>query len=82
MTINNSVYFAKFGLNSSPQKDEEEGEVCIANISPAERKKRMQFGIKQFGVLMLFRVNHLWRLPMLLMFWASATGYFQAKDKT
>jgi len=34
------------------------------------------------GVLMAFGVNHLWRLPLLLMFWASATGYFQAKDKT
>jgi len=89
MTMNNSVYFAKFGLNSSPQKDEEVGEVCIANISPAERQKRLRYGIKQFvitlailGVLMAFGLNHFWRLPLLLMFWASATGYFQAKDKT
>jgi hypothetical protein len=89
MTINNSVYFAKFGLNSSSQKDEEVGEVCIANISPAERQKRLKFGIKQLvitlvilGALMVFHVNHLWRLPLLLMFWAAATGYFQAKDKT
>ena len=89
MTINNSVYFAKFGLNSSPQKDEEVGEVCIANISPAERQKRLKFGIQQFvitlailGVLMVLGVNHFWRLPLLLLFWASAVGYFQAKDKT
>ena len=89
MTINNSVYFANLGSNSSIPQDEEIGEVCIANISPAERQKRLRYGIKQFvitlailGVLMLFHVNHLWRLPLLLMFWASATGYFQAKDKT
>lgn len=89
MTINNLVYFAKFGLNSAPQKDEEVGEVCIANISPAERKKRMQFGIQQLVItlvilvaLMAFGVNHFWRLPLLLLFWAAATGYFQAKDKT
>jgi hypothetical protein len=89
MTINNSVYFAKFGLNLSPQKDEEEGEVCIANISPAERQKRLRYGIKQFlitlailGILLVLGVNHFWRLPLLFMFWASATGYFQAKDKT
>ena len=89
MTINNSVYFANPGSNSSPQKDEEVGEVCIANISPAERQKRLRYGIKQFaitlailGVLMAFGLNHFWRLPLLLMFWASATGYFQAKDKT
>ena len=89
MTINNSVYFANFGSNTPASKDEEVGEVCIANISPAERQKRLRYGIKQFvitlailGVLMLFHLNHLWRLPLLLMFWASATGYFQAKDKT
>jgi hypothetical protein len=89
MTINNLVYFANLSSNSPASKDEEAGEVCIANISPAERQKRMRFGIQQFvitlailGVLMLFHLNHLWRLPLLLMFWASATGYFQAKDKT
>ena len=88
MIINNSVYFANLGSNSSAQK-EEVGEVCIANISPAERQKRLKFGIQQFvitlvilGALMVFHANHLWRLPLLLMFWASATGYFQAKDKT
>jgi hypothetical protein len=89
MTMNNSVYFANVVLNSSTQKDKEDGEACIANISPRERQLRMRFGIQQFvitlgilGVLIVFRANHLWRLPLLLMFWASAVGYFQAKDKT
>ena len=89
MTINNSVYFAKFGLNSSPQKDEEVGEVCIANISPAERRIRMRFGIKQLVIsiillvaLMAFGVNPFWRLLLFFPFAAAATGYFQAKDKT
>jgi len=88
MTINNSVYFANPGSNSSAQK-EEVGEVCIANISPLERQKRLQFGIQQFvvtlvilGVLIVFHVNHFWRLPLLFMFWAAAVGYFQARDKT
>src|SRR5260221_469281 len=65
MTMNNSVYFAKFDSNSSAPKDEEVGEVCIANISPAERQKRLKYGIKQFvitlailGVLMAFGVTH------------------------
>jgi len=89
MTINNSVFFAKFGSNSSSQQEEEVGEVCIANISPLERQKRLRFGMIQFavtlvilGALIAFGVNHFWRLPLLLLFWASAVGYFQAKDKT
>ena len=88
MTINNSVYFANLGSNSSTQK-EEVGEVCIANISPLERQKRLKYGIKQFvttlvilGVLIAFHLNHFWRLPLLFMFWAAAVGYFQARDKT
>ena len=89
MTINTPVYIAKFGSDSPAQKDEEVGEVCIANISPIERQKRLKFGIQQFvitlvilGALIVFGVNHFWRLPLLFLFWASAVGYFQAKDKT
>ena len=87
MTINNSVYFANSG--SSTSKDEEVGEVCIANISPAERQIRMRFGINQLVIsliilvtLMAFGVNPFWRLLLFVPFAAAATGYFQAKDKT
>ncbi len=87
MTIADLTYFLALNNFSQPQK--ETGEVCIANISPAERQKRLRFGIQQFivtlvilGVLILLHVNPLWRLPLLLMFWASAIGYFQARDKT
>jgi hypothetical protein len=89
MTISFPTYFAKFDFKSSTQHDEEVGEICIANISPLERQKRLQFGIKQFvitlfvlGALLVFDVNHFWRLPLLFLFWAAAVGYFQAKDKT
>ncbi len=65
------------------------GEVCIANISPKERQKRMRFGIVQFAVtlvilivLVALDVNPLWRLPLYFLFSAAAAGYFQAKDKT
>jgi len=89
MLTNNSVYFAKTDFNNSPPTDEEDGEVCISNISPLERQKRLRFGIGQFivtlvilGLLITFGVDRLWRLPLLFMFWASAVGYFQARDKT
>lgn len=87
--MNNSLTFSTFESNSSDQHEEEIGEVCIANISPIERQKRLKFGIQQFvvtlvilGALIVFGVNHFWRLPLLFLFWASAVGYFQAKDKT
>jgi hypothetical protein len=89
MTVN-TPYFADLDpqTSSSPHK-EEVGEVCIANISPLERKKRLVFGVWQFVttlvilvVLIVLGVNPLWRLSLLFMFWAAAVGYFQARDKT
>jgi len=87
--MNNSLYFANFDTNSSAQEDVEIGEVCIANISPLERKKRMRFGIIQFvislvilGAMLAFDVNPLWRLLLILPFGAAAAGYFQATEKT
>ena len=73
-----------------PSPDEEEaGEVCIANISPVERQKRLRFGLGQFlftvvllGGIIVLDLDPLWRLPLLLLFWASASGYFQAREKT
>jgi hypothetical protein len=88
MLENNSVYLSEFNTKSSSQ-DEETEEVCVANISPLERQKRLRFGITQFvialvvlGLMLAFGVDRLWRLPLLFLFWASAAGYFQAHDKT
>ena len=83
----NLAYLSNLNIPSPPR--EEDREVCIANISPEERQKRLKFGIQQFivtlvilGILILLHVNPLWRLPLLLLFWAAAVGYFQARDKT
>ena len=81
-------FFESNQLDPSP-KQENAGEVCIANISPIERQKRLRFGIQVFiitlvilGVMIVLDLNPLWRLPLLLLFWSSATGTFQARDKT
>jgi hypothetical protein len=65
------------------------GEVCIANISPRERRRRLVGGVIQFGialailaVLMVAGVDRWWRLPLLLLFWGAAVGFFQWRDKT
>lgn len=84
-----SLYFSDLKLNDPSRKKDKEGEVCIANISPLERQKRLRFGIRQFifallifGVLIGLHVNPLWRLSLLILFWAAGVGFFQAHDKT
>jgi hypothetical protein len=89
MSMMTLAYFSDLNrLDSSPSQ-EKVGEVCIANISALERKKRLRFGIQTFiftlvvlGVMIALDLNPLWRLSLLFLFWASASGYFQARDKT
>ena len=83
------AYLSDLKWNDDSKEETDSGEVCVANISPLERRKRLIFGILQFGLallilgaLIVLDLNPLWRLPLLLMFWASAVGYFQARDKT
>lgn len=88
MTIN-TIFFADHDSSNSPHFDHKVGDVCIPNISPAERQKRINFGIRQLiftlvilAVLIVLGVNHYWRLPLLFLFWAAGTGFFQAFEKT
>jgi hypothetical protein len=87
--LENRLQLVRLNIQSSSQQDERGKEVCIANISPLERQKRLRFGITQFiialvifGGMLAFGVDRLWRLSLLFLFWASAVGYFQAHDKT
>lgn len=65
------------------------GEVCIANISPRERRKRLMVGVVQLivGVVLLAALLYIdaprWmRLVLFIVFWSSAVGFFQWSDKT
>ncbi len=76
-------------LDPSSKQGDAGGEICIANISPIERQKRLRFGLQSLiftlvllAIMVVLHLNPLWRLPLLLLFWASAAGYFQARDKT
>ncbi len=67
----------------------EAGEVCIANISARERRKRLMAGVIQLlislvvlAALMVTGVDRLWRLGLFFLFWGAATGFFQWRDKT
>ena len=88
MTNTDAILFFSSNNSSSPQ-DEQIGEVCIANISPKERKKRARFAVQQLlitlfvlGALVVLDVNPLWRLLLFFIFSAATTSYFQALDKT
>jgi len=87
--MNNILSFATFNSNSPIQQEEEIGEVCIANISPRERQKRLRIGVAAFmvtlvllGVLIVLDVNPIWRLLLFFMFWGAGVSYFEARDKT
>jgi len=84
-----TAYFSNLNPNGLSSENQETGEVCIANISPFERKIRLKFAIGQFvitlvilGVMIALDLDPLWRLLLLFTFSASAVSYFQARDKT
>ena len=88
MTTTDTILFFSSHKSTSSQ-DEQIGEVCIANISPKERKKRVRFAVQQLvvtlfvlGVLVILDVDPLWRLLLFFMFSAATTSYIQARDKT
>jgi hypothetical protein len=65
------------------------GAVCVANISPQERRKRLVAGVIQIVVgfailaaLIATGADRWWRLPLGLVFWGAAVGLFQWRDKT
>lgn len=65
------------------------GEVCIPNISPKERRKRLMsglvmlvIGLAVLTVLLVTGISPWWRLILFLPFAGAASGFFQWRDKT
>jgi hypothetical protein len=76
------------GAGPAPQNDAQ-GRACVANIDAAGRRQRLIAGIVEFAVgfgilavLLAVHANPLWRLPLLLVFWGAAVGFFQWRDRT
>src|SRR5262245_44270720 len=74
---------------SLQQATVESGTVCIANISPNERRKRLVFGVIALviglailAVLIATGAARWWRLALLPLFWVAAIGFFQWRDQT
>lgn len=63
--------------------------ICIVNIGPRERRRRMIFGavllvagVGALALLVRFQVDRYYRLLVFLPFWAGAMGVLQAREKT
>lgn len=90
MLTDSILKFSNLNFGSmNPEEDEGAGEVCIANISPKERKKRLNFAIRTFAftsiiliILLILNVNPLWRLILFLPLASATTSFFQWRDKT
>jgi hypothetical protein len=66
-----------------------QGEVCIANISLQERRKRLMAGVLNLllaagglAVLIFFGAGRWWRLALFVPLYLAASGVFQWRDKT
>jgi hypothetical protein len=64
-------------------------DVCIPNISSKERAKRLVSGVVTFAItlvilwiLMSIGASRWWRISLLPLLMAAATGFFQWNDKT
>jgi len=73
----------------TPPGDSESDEVCIANISTRERRKRLASGVIMFVIslavlaaLMAGGASRWWRLALFPLFAGAASGFFQWRDKT
>jgi hypothetical protein len=63
--------------------------VCIANIGPVERRKRLAFGIAALAasiiisfLFVFYGVRPLFRTILFVPLFVGALGFFQARDRT
>lgn len=63
--------------------------VCIANIGPRERRKRLMFGMMALAAsvvisffFVFFGVRPVFRLPLFVPLFVGALGFFQYRDRT
>ena len=63
--------------------------VCIPNIGPRERRRRLMVGIAMFAIVVLVAAGlvladapRAWRLLVLFPAWVGSIGVFQAREKT
>jgi fatty acid desaturase len=75
--------------SSAPTGSSQSDRICIPNISPRERRKRLAGGVISFilalgvlAILMATGASRWWRLALFPLFAGAASGFFQWRDKT
>jgi len=76
-------------MSASPPPGTEVAEACVPNMGPLGQRRRMRLGVQGLAFsalvaagLVASGVGRPWRLLVLPLFWAAATGVFQAREKT
>lgn len=76
-------------LTSDQDDGQSQQEVCVTNISPEERRKRLRIGLVYLAItltvlvaMIVMGINPLWRLMLYGGFSAAASTVFQWRDKT
>lgn len=66
-----------------------QAQICIANISTRERRRRLLGGALSFvislailAILLVAGEPRWWRAALVFTFWGAAVGYFQWRDRT
>lgn len=66
-----------------------EGDQCVPNISPEEQRKRLEWGVDAFCVvvglvafLLIISMPRVWLLVVALPLWIAGSGIFQYREKT
>lgn len=75
-------------MQTNPGQNNEQV-VCVENIGPAQRRKRVRFGFVMLAVsaaiaaaLLFFGASRWWRLGLFFPLATSVIGFFQAYEKT
>lgn len=65
------------------------GDICIDNIGPLERKRRARFGFMTLGFgmglaagMIVMGFEWYWRLGLYIIFAPAMIGFFQARERT
>jgi predicted nucleic acid-binding Zn ribbon protein len=77
------------GEGNAADDEQFASQICIANIGPRQRHRRLMFGVYVFAValvalvvMLVLRLDVWWRLLLFLLFAPAAVGYYQARDRT
>ena len=69
--------------------DADNGNVCVPNISPRERRKRLAGGViamimslVSLAIIAALGLDRWWRLMLFPIYYGAAVGFFQWRDKT